>query len=62
MTEVQKTALKEILHTIVDKEQKPVLKELIGKLPADYQGAALAIFEVAEAAAEKLEDAAIDKI
>lgn len=62
MTDVQKTALKDLLHLIVDKEQAPILKELIGKLPANYQSIAQGILAVGEPLAEKAEDSAIDAI
>ena len=60
MLPAQKQALKDILHLLVDKEQAPVLQELITKLPAPYNSVASLIFASVEPSAEKAEDGLID--
>ncbi len=43
MTDIQKQAVKDLLHLLVDKEEGPVVLELLSKLPAPYAGMAAAI-------------------
>ena len=61
MTDVQKQAIKDVLHLIVDKEELPVLQDLAGKLPAQYaaivQGLLAAAVPVAVSAEDKVIEA-----
>lgn len=46
MTDVQKLALKEVLHLLVEKEELPLLKELVAKLPPTYANIVEGILDV----------------
>lgn len=61
MSPVQKQALKDLLHLLVDKEELPVLQDLAAKLPAAYAGVASAIIAGVGPVAVAAEDSAIDK-
>lgn len=62
MSEVQKQALKDLLHFIVDKEEMLVLKDLISKFPPKYSGIAMGILDTGGPALIAAEDKAIDSI
>lgn len=44
MTDIQKQAVKDLLHLLVDKEFQPVVAELLQKLPPPWNGLASSIF------------------
>lgn len=62
MTAIQKQAVKDLLHLLIDKEQDAVIKELLGKLPAPYGAIALSIFGALDPVMQAGEDAAVNKI
>lgn len=62
MDDVQKQAVKDLLHEIVDKEEIPVIQDLLGKLPAPYAPAAQAIIAALGPVAIAAEDKVIDSI
>lgn len=61
MSPVQKQALKDLLHLIVDKEEIAVLQDLASHLPVGYASVASSIIGGVGPAAVAAEDAAIDK-
>lgn len=62
MTEVQKQALKDVLHLLVDKEEIAILQDLCSKLPAQYQSIAAGIIGAVGPIAVQAEDKAIDAL
>lgn len=60
MDEVQKQGLKDLLHLLVDKEELPVLQDLIAKLPAKYSVIGAGILSQGGGALVKAEDSLID--
>lgn len=62
MNDVQKKALKDLLHLLVDNEELPLIKDFVSKLPAAYASVLDGILDVGGPAIIKAEDAVIDKI
>lgn len=62
MTIIQKQALKDMLHLMVDKEEIPVLKELVSKLPSVYASILNGILDMGAPAIVKAQDDLIEKI
>lgn len=62
MTDIQKQAVKDLLHLLVDKEEGPVVLELLAKLPAPYANMAAAIAPALLVPAIAQEDKLIDSI
>lgn len=62
MTDIQKQAVKDLLHLLVDKEETPIVLELLGKLPAPYAAMAQAIAPALMPVAVVAEDKLIDGI
>ena len=60
MTDLQKQALKDVLHLLVDKEEVPLLKELVLKLPPQYAGIIAGILDVGGPLVVAAEDKVID--
>lgn len=62
MTDIQKQAVKDLLHLLVDKEEGPIVLELLAKLPAPYAAMAQAIAPALIPVAIVQEDKLIDSI
>lgn len=62
MTDVQKQAIKDMLHLLVDKEELPLIQELVAKLPVQYAGILKGILDVSAPVFQASEDKAIDSI
>lgn len=62
MDVVQKQALKDLLHLLVDKEETVVLQDLISKLPAQYAALGAVILGALGPVAVTAEDKAVDSI
>ncbi len=55
-------AVKDLLHEVVDKEEGPVLADLLAKLPPQYAAVAQPLVAALLPQAVAAEDALIDKI